>query len=190
MNAWVDYAQAPDGELFLATDRKLFIKSPFGDQQNWEQISNIGLRESELIKAIAVCQSPDAPTALIATISVCSGSPGNVVQKRTLVCLRYEFQPVVVLDELELAVKAVTAVNTESSQEQTVQAFLHRENGQLAPLINTAGAWRVGGAISLSPGFGHDDSFWAAGPARWSYAWNYAKGYLRSLILLAKPLAN
>ena len=176
------FTQTPEGLLFVASEEQLFIRSPFGDRNGWEQIRELNLDNGDRIVDVSVFEGISQTELLVVTeqglhivewesIPV-RASPWDV--------FRYQFRCRSLTSELALSnsnVHSFAASGILNSGESSVRAWIANKS-EIVPLIASGGAIHLGDPIQTNM---VSMPLWSPSIAGWSFAWGYSSHKLWTL---------
>jgi TIR domain len=181
VNKFGDVALMPDGELFLASENRLWIRSPFGDGNGWEQVPGIALGPSEPIQSIESCRGPSGTVLLVASESRLLAVKFGLDAKNPLpwATFKYRFQVATIAEHVQDPIAHLYGFGNESSadaEKHAVHAYLATSTSRVVPIVARDGRLQLGNPLQLDQGAG--TAMWSAGQRGWGVVWKYATSRL------------
>ena len=185
VNEIVAHSQAESGDLFLATEGHVFIRSPFGRANGWERIDEVRIGKDDRIVSLACCHLVSGESLLVTTESnvIALSWQHDDGSSQPWRRFRYSFH----VDQIQKGEfwgphRRIDTFSRESSSEaneHSVKAWVATSSCKMVPILNQAGGLEFGEAVDLDGGGVLPE--WTAGTGGWSYAWPFASAALWTL---------
>jgi hypothetical protein len=167
-----DYEVAPSGELYLADERRLFVKSPWNWQLIWQLPAESG---DDKITSLGVIEASDV--LLVGTDRALWELTWQRVEDKQFAwaAFRRVYAARKLTGEYWPGSRAIHTLPATPSTNAPVKGYVSDGNGSLWPLLG-------GSPLQLGPQLaGVSNSIWQAGTQGWSYAWEYKGSLLTAL---------